>query len=261
MLFKNFDQKSILDLHKVNNILERNITKRTQRSQKGLFHGKQSKSGKKYCYSDKRNTRRFGVNVRKKYLQSDILKQKIHLRLSTKAIRCIDKYGGLDNYILLTRPKKMDSLYGEYLRRLMMYKLQDSKFNPQYIAKSKPVSFKIQRRHLKFQKKLDIWQPTEIRYTDLTQYKMKLPEQMSRRELEEFKFFEDIAKNPEKMDLEHPLIKRENEKQMKQLEILEVEKQKINEKIKKYKSKKILKKIDSVVKQGQEEFASGALLK
>lgn len=43
--------------------------------------------------------------------------------MSNKALRCMERMGGFDNYVLLTKPKNMDSLYGEYLRRLMMFKL------------------------------------------------------------------------------------------------------------------------------------------
>lgn len=70
--------------------------------------------------------------------------------MSTKAMRCIDKYGGFDNYVLLTKPKNLDSVYGEYLRRLMMFRLQDPKFKVNYIQKSKPVTHKVERRRQVF---------------------------------------------------------------------------------------------------------------
>jgi large subunit ribosomal protein L28 len=45
-----------------------------------------------------------------------------------KALRCIRKVNGLDNYILMTKPKQLDSVYGEYLRRIMLKKLNDPGF-------------------------------------------------------------------------------------------------------------------------------------
>lgn len=39
--------------------------------------------------------------------------------MTTKALRCIDKCGGLDNYILNTPPEKLDSERGEELRELI----------------------------------------------------------------------------------------------------------------------------------------------
>jgi len=59
----------------------------------------------------------------------------------------MDKMGGFDNYILLTKPKNLDSLYGEYLRRLMMHTLTDPTFKVNYIQKSRPVKHEVQRRH------------------------------------------------------------------------------------------------------------------
>ena len=53
-------------------------------------------------------------------MYSEILKTSLNIEVSTKAIKCIRKYGGFDNYILLTEPEKLDSLYGEYLRILML---------------------------------------------------------------------------------------------------------------------------------------------
>ena len=40
----------------------------------------------------------------------------------------MNKVGGFDNYILLTSPRTMDSLYGEYLRKLMLNKLNDATY-------------------------------------------------------------------------------------------------------------------------------------
>jgi hypothetical protein len=60
------------------------------------------------------------------------------------------KYGGFDNYILLTKPQKMDSLYGEYLRKLMLTKLNNPEFEIPYIVKSKPIEIDARRKYYKF---------------------------------------------------------------------------------------------------------------
>ena len=52
----------------------------------------------------------------------------LRTRASTKALRCIRKCGSFDNYILLTKPKDLDSVYGEYLRKLMLTKINDPFF-------------------------------------------------------------------------------------------------------------------------------------
>lgn len=65
-------------------------------------------------------------------------------------MRCIRKYGGFDNYLLLTKPQNMDSLYGEYLRKLLMTKLNNPEFEVPYIVKSRPIRFKAHRKYYKF---------------------------------------------------------------------------------------------------------------
>ena len=40
-----------------------------------------------------------------------------------KAYRTILKYGNFDNYILMLDPITMDSMFGMYLRKIMLHKL------------------------------------------------------------------------------------------------------------------------------------------
>jgi len=48
--------------------------------------------------------------------------------MTTHAMRAMRRRGSFDNYILMTHPTRLDSIYGEYLRRLMLNKLN----NPDY---------------------------------------------------------------------------------------------------------------------------------
>lgn len=65
------------------------------------------------------------MNNLKKEFHSQILDKTFNIYVSTHALRCIRKLGGLDNYILLTYPKNLKSQYGEYLRKMMLAKLND----------------------------------------------------------------------------------------------------------------------------------------
>lgn len=56
--------------------------------------------------------------------------------MTNHAVRKMRLLGGIDNYILLTDPKHLDSVYGEYLRRLMLNKLKDNNYRLPYIVKS-----------------------------------------------------------------------------------------------------------------------------
>lgn len=46
------------------------------------------------------------------------------------------KLGGFDNYILLSKSKEMYSPYGEYLRSLMLHKINNPSWKVPYIIKS-----------------------------------------------------------------------------------------------------------------------------
>ena len=55
-------------------------------------------------------------NVQQKRLWSDALAASLPLKVTTAALRDIDRMGGLDNYILRSTPKELGSLKGENLR-------------------------------------------------------------------------------------------------------------------------------------------------
>lgn len=46
------------------------------------------------------------------------------------------KMGSIDMYILCTKPKDLDSKYGEYLRELMMRKINDPDYRVPYVLGS-----------------------------------------------------------------------------------------------------------------------------
>lgn len=61
-------------------------------------------------------------NIYKKTLHSDILQKDFRMWVSMKARKCIMKAGSLDNYLLNTKPQKIDSKFGLYLREQIKLK-------------------------------------------------------------------------------------------------------------------------------------------
>ncbi len=57
-------------------------------------------------------------------MYSEILGHTICMPMTTTAIRTIDKHGGLDKYLLNTKPKKIDSEAGMALRQRIKEALQ-----------------------------------------------------------------------------------------------------------------------------------------
>lgn len=73
------------------------------------------------------------VNKIIRVYHSKILNQNLRITMSMKAFRCINKMGSFDNYILCTKPKDLDSKFGEYLREIMLRKINDPEYRLPYI--------------------------------------------------------------------------------------------------------------------------------
>lgn len=99
-------------------------SKDTGRSQRGIFAGKRPGSGYRKCFSMKHHLRKFDINVFTKKIRSDFLEKDFYLQVSSKALRTIKLYGGLDNYLLKSNSKKLekDSQLSAYLRRILLNK-------------------------------------------------------------------------------------------------------------------------------------------
>jgi len=80
-----------------------------------------------------RSRRVWYPNIQIKSLWSDLLGLNIRMHISTKALKTIDKKGGLDNYLLFTRNKYIDSDAGKKLKKMIISaweKKEGTKFKP-----------------------------------------------------------------------------------------------------------------------------------
>ncbi|KAF9088579.1 39S ribosomal protein L24, mitochondrial [Mortierella sp. GBA35] len=75
-----------------------------KRAQRGLFGGKQIQFGNNVPFSKTKTRRTWLPNVQTKRLFSETLNDWIRLNMTTSVIRTVDKKGGLDRYLLETRP-------------------------------------------------------------------------------------------------------------------------------------------------------------
>ena len=112
-----------------------------KRSQFGLFHGKMRQSGNNVPFSKHKTKRTWLPNVQQKRLHSEVLGEKVKLKLTTRALKTIKKVrfgvhfltqrlltghapaqrGGLDNYLLNT---KTDLLGQEGMRLRVLVREQ-----------------------------------------------------------------------------------------------------------------------------------------
>ncbi len=76
--------------------------------------GKEVQFGHNVAHSNRKTNRRFVPNIQKVSLQSEALGRAIQLRVSTRALRTVQKKGGLDAFLLQTD----DARLAEQARRL-----------------------------------------------------------------------------------------------------------------------------------------------
>ena len=104
-----------------------------------------------------------------------------------KARKCIIKAGSLDNYLLTTKPKYLDSKYGLYLKDLIRKKKFDPEFKPGFIIGTAEPNHKGKKTQVWQYKQLPaMWIPAKVKASeDLSQFYEKPPSEMSRYELQE----------------------------------------------------------------------------
>ncbi len=78
------------------------------RAARGLYHGKTVVFGNQISFSKRHTKRTWMPNVHTKTYHSELLNESFQMKVTTKAIRSIDKAGGLDNYLVFTQ----DALLG-----------------------------------------------------------------------------------------------------------------------------------------------------
>uniref|UniRef100_A0A6B2LNG2 Ribosomal protein L28 n=1 Tax=Arcella intermedia TaxID=1963864 RepID=A0A6B2LNG2_9EUKA len=94
----------------------------------------------------RKTKRTWKPNVHWKTFYSDLLDKKFQVPVSTKALRCIDKAGGIDNYVLFTRKEILDSSIGEELKVHLI------------AAWEKKNGTKFRRGKILHQRKVELWQ-------------------------------------------------------------------------------------------------------
>ncbi|KAG6830975.1 hypothetical protein H0H87_006626 [Tephrocybe sp. NHM501043] len=70
-----------------------------KRAQLGLFQGKTKQYGNNVPFSKKKTRRTWLPNVQRKRLPSETLGEDVRVKLTTRALKTIKKYGGIDNYV------------------------------------------------------------------------------------------------------------------------------------------------------------------
>ncbi|MCP5059822.1 MAG: 50S ribosomal protein L28 [bacterium] len=65
------------------------------------------RAGRNVAHSNVKTCRRFDPNLQRVHLQSDALGRRVALRITTRALRTVQKHGGLDPYLLKMDDRKL----------------------------------------------------------------------------------------------------------------------------------------------------------
>ncbi|HAJ18988.1 MAG TPA: 50S ribosomal protein L28 [Rhodospirillaceae bacterium] len=76
-------------------------------------------SGNNVSHAMNHSRRRFLPNLQVVRLQSDILGERIRMRLTTRAMRTVDKKGGIDEFLLNTPARKLTDEAKKLKRRIV----------------------------------------------------------------------------------------------------------------------------------------------
>ncbi|MCP3983221.1 MAG: 50S ribosomal protein L28 [bacterium] len=65
------------------------------------------RAGRNVAHSHVKTCRRFDPNLQKVHLQSEALGRRVALRITTRALRTVQKHGGLDPFLLKMDDRKL----------------------------------------------------------------------------------------------------------------------------------------------------------
>ena len=85
--------------------------------------GKTVMSGNNVSHANNRTRRRFLPNLQSTRMHSEVLNRQISLRVSTSAMRTVEKHGGLDAYLLQARNAELAAEARELKREIAAARL------------------------------------------------------------------------------------------------------------------------------------------
>jgi len=95
-----------------------------KRAQNGLFHGKIIQFGNNVPHSKHKTRRNWLPNIQTKHFDSELLgRERMRFKVTTRALKTIKKYGGLDKYLLGVRTKLLGE-QGMRVRLLLQNELR-----------------------------------------------------------------------------------------------------------------------------------------
>ena len=88
--------------------------------------GKLVVTGNNVSHANNKTRRRFIPNLQNVSLYSDKLGKKLKFRIATSTLRTVEKYGGIDSFLLNAFSENLSSIAKKYKKSISKLALQDS---------------------------------------------------------------------------------------------------------------------------------------
>eukprot|EP01135_Chromosphaera_perkinsii_P001184 Nk52_evm23s160 gene=Nk52_evmTU23s160 len=110
-----------------------------KRSLKGLWHGKKIQSGHRVSFSERKHLRKWTPNVKKMDFRSEVFNTTLTVPVTMHALKCIERAGGLDQYVYNSRVDVLGKGLGWDLRSRMRAMLKMKKEDEEW-EKNNPIN-------------------------------------------------------------------------------------------------------------------------
>ncbi|MBF0588798.1 MAG: 50S ribosomal protein L28 [Magnetococcales bacterium] len=88
--------------------------------------GKAPQSGNKVSHSQRKTKRKWMPNIQTKMLFSTVLNRSIRVTITTRTLRSVDKAGGIDRYLKLIEPEKLNATMRRLQKEIIAREQQDT---------------------------------------------------------------------------------------------------------------------------------------
>lgn len=80
--------------------------------------GKKTQFGHNVSHSNRRTKRTFKPNLQDRNLHSEILGRTVQMSISTRAIRTLDKYNGLDGFMINVKNRRVIEDFSDFAKQI-----------------------------------------------------------------------------------------------------------------------------------------------
>merc|ERR1711959_746762 len=128
------------------------------RAKRGVWAGKTIVTGHKVSYSNRRQKRKFFPNTQPNILWREMLQRWIRVSLTAHALRCVERVGGFDEYMLYSKPHEEDDTYFSKMIRKQLIGIWEKEHGKKFNRSKAIYEARLEQLELDRQLELKRWQ-------------------------------------------------------------------------------------------------------